>query len=128
MQITYHFANEDVSINVSEEWGAILLELARKEYNANRKETRRHTSLDGMVFEGKTLEAGADVLRDVLHQMDLIALQEAVASLPAEQRELVHEVFFDGRAVAEVARARGVTPQAVYGRLRRIYEGLKIYF
>jgi len=51
MKIKYHFNTETIEIEVSEEWGEILVELDRQEYNINHKETRRHTSLDAMKYE-----------------------------------------------------------------------------
>ena len=39
----------------SEEWGNVLIELDRREYNVNRRETRRHTSLDNGNADGEWL-------------------------------------------------------------------------
>lgn len=52
MKIKYEFTNETVEIEVDEEWGNILVDLNRQEYNINYKETRRHYSLDACQFEG----------------------------------------------------------------------------
>ena len=46
MKIKYEFANETVEVEVSEEWGSIVVDLDRQEYNANHRETRRHCSLE----------------------------------------------------------------------------------
>ena len=42
MKIKYAFADETVEIEVSEEWGNILIDLDRQEYNNDHAETRRH--------------------------------------------------------------------------------------
>ncbi len=56
MKITYKFATgEATTIEVTDEIGEILIDLDRKEYNVNHKETRRHTSLDGLNFEESCL-------------------------------------------------------------------------
>lgn len=51
MKIKYQFANESIEIEVSDDWGNILIGLDRLEYNVNQKETRRHVSLNGMDYE-----------------------------------------------------------------------------
>ncbi len=55
MKIKYQFADETVEIEVSEEWGNVLIELDRRERNSNRRETRRHTSLDNRNEDGEWL-------------------------------------------------------------------------
>ena len=52
MKIQYKFANESVEIEVSDEWGEILIDLDRQEYNNDHKETRRHYHLEGCAYEG----------------------------------------------------------------------------
>ena len=53
MKIQYKFANETVEIEVSDEWGEILIDLDRQEYNNDHKETRRHYHLEGCAYEGE---------------------------------------------------------------------------
>ena len=52
MKIRYSFVNETISIDVPDDWGEILIDLDRQEYNNDHKETRRHYSLEGKVYEG----------------------------------------------------------------------------
>ena len=42
MKIKYEFANEVIEIEVSDEWGMVILEMDRLDYNNDKKETRRH--------------------------------------------------------------------------------------
>ncbi|HWQ88665.1 MAG TPA: hypothetical protein VN374_01675 [Desulfitobacteriaceae bacterium] len=37
MKIKYEFANEIIEIEVAEEWGNLLIDLDRQEYNINQK-------------------------------------------------------------------------------------------
>jgi hypothetical protein len=46
MKVSYQFANESVEVEVEEAWGELLMDMDRKEYNNDHKETRRHASLD----------------------------------------------------------------------------------
>lgn len=44
MKIKYEFATETVEIEVTDAWGATIVDLDRQEYNIDNKETRRHCS------------------------------------------------------------------------------------
>ena len=53
MKITYKFVTGEVAeVEVPEEIGAVIVDLDRLEYNNDHKETRRHYSLEGKVYEG----------------------------------------------------------------------------
>ena len=52
MKIKYEFADGDVEVDVPNEWASILVELDRLERNNDKKERRRHYSLDACVYEG----------------------------------------------------------------------------
>ena len=64
MKYKYEFANENKSIEISEEWISVLEELDRLEYNNNHAETRRHVSLDdGEDGEWLSTERGEVYIR-----------------------------------------------------------------
>ena len=46
MKIEYKFVTGTVEVEVPDEWGTVLVDLDRQEYNNDHKETRRHCSLD----------------------------------------------------------------------------------
>ena len=126
MQIVYHFTDEDVSIEVPEEWGAILIAFDEAEARSNRAETRRHSSLEGMEHEGEWFAApNADVLEKILRRIDVEALHRALPMLTPTQRDLVRRVFFLGERPSEIAAAEGVDKSAITHRLKRIYCQLK---
>lgn len=50
MKIKYEFADGDVEVDVPNEWASILVELDRLERNNDKKERRRHYSLDACVY------------------------------------------------------------------------------
>lgn len=67
MKIKYQFADETVEIEVSEEWGNVLIEFDRRERNNNRRETRRHESCSGDNNKMNTLEdRKTDIEADIL--------------------------------------------------------------
>ena len=52
MKIKYAFQSGVVTeVEVSDEIGAVIIELDRQEYNVNHKETRRHCSLDAFNLD-----------------------------------------------------------------------------
>ena len=64
MKYKYEFANENKTIEISEEWISVLEELDRLEYNNNHAETRRHVSLDdGEDGEWLSTERGEVYIR-----------------------------------------------------------------
>ena len=128
MKIRYVFVNGEVSeIEVEEALGGLLLELDRQEVNNTRAETRRHISLSELSYEGSLFDAGIDVPEEVWARISAEALREALQKLPAAQRELIVQVYFQGRRPAEIARAEGVSRQSVSERLQRALKKLQKY-
>ena len=52
MKIKYEFVDGDVELEVSDEWASVLAELDRLERNNDKKEKRRHYSLEACKYEG----------------------------------------------------------------------------
>lgn len=128
MKIRYVFVNGEVSeIEVEEALGGLLLELDRQEANNTRSETRRHISLSELSYEGSLFDAGIDVPEAVWARISAEALREALQKLPAAQRELIVQVYFQGRRPAEIARTEGVSRQSVSERLQRALKKLQKY-
>ena len=94
MKIQYKFANESVEIEVSDEWGEILIDLDRQEYNSDHKETRRHYHLEGCAYEGDDFAVEDPALTQLLEDDGLLAkLPSAVTSLLPRQRRLINQVY-----------------------------------
>ena len=55
MKIKYKFATETVEIEVADDWGNLVIDLDRQEYNNDHTETRRHVSYDALDFDGDAL-------------------------------------------------------------------------
>ena len=68
MKIKYQFATETVEIEVSDDWGNLVIDLDRQEYNNDHKETRRHLSLDAAEFEGEVFAVEDPSLEITLEQ------------------------------------------------------------
>ena len=129
MKIKYQFVNETTEIEVSDEWGSVLLELDRQEYKNNRKETRRHNPLDVSIYENKKYAVddegllkilGRNVMEDMLYQ--------AIDTLTGEQKDLVQKIYFEDWSVNKYAEMLGVDASAVSHRIKRIKNKIKKFY
>lgn len=112
VKVRYEFITGEASeIEVDQDFGDLLVDFERQEYNNDHKETRRHVSLDGMDYEGEIFVSGADTESEVESREDISRLYYAMESLSPAQRELVLKVFFERVRIVDIARAE---------RLRRL--------
>jgi RNA polymerase sigma factor (sigma-70 family) len=127
VKVKYQFTNGDVSeVEVTDELGNILNEMDRDIANSDRRETRRHTSLDSMTFEGDIFaDAGVDIVAQFEAAVDIETLHDALHTLLPRQKELLKKIYFDGRTIASVAAEEGVTEGAIRDRLRKTHARIK---
>ncbi|MDO4564678.1 MAG: sigma factor-like helix-turn-helix DNA-binding protein [Clostridia bacterium] len=125
MKIQYNFENETVEIDITDEWGEILIDLDREEYNANHRETRRHASLDALNADENLFASDADVEKEALDRIERERLYAAIEQLQSRQRELVRRVYFGGEKLADIAREEGVSKAALTYRMSKIFATLK---
>ena len=125
MKVKYEFVIGAVEVEVTDDWGTILVDLDRQEYNVNHKETRRHCSLDAYNLDDALFPSDEDVLRDILTAEDNQRLFEAIAHLDGEQQELVRAIFFEKMSVSEYAKRHGITQPAASQRKKAVLKKLK---
>lgn len=123
----YHFSNgETISIDVSDDWGEILIDLDRQEYNNDHKETRRHYSLEGKVYEGMDYaveDPGLEAL--FAGPTDEERLRTAIQKLDPDQQAMIRAIYFEGVSVNDYAARMGVTQSAISHRLQTVRKKLK---
>ena len=72
LKVRYEFVNGEISeIEVDDNLGELLVDFDRQEYNNDHKETRRHTSLDGMEYEGEAFLSPENTEEQVLKRADM---------------------------------------------------------
>lgn len=125
MKIKYQFATETMEIEVSDDWGDVLVELDRQEYNVDHKETRRHASLEAFNLDGNLFPSATDVAGGVIGKEERERLYAAIAKLQPQQQELLRRVYFGGEALADIAREEGVSKMALTNRMKKIYAALQ---
>ena len=117
MKIKYEFANETVEVEVSEEWGSIVVDLDRQEYNANHRETRRHCSLEAYNLDDALIPSDENVEEDFLRKEQYARLYAA--------RYLVEQVYLRGRQITDIARDEGRHHSSIQETLNRALKNLK---
>ena len=110
MKIKYQFATETVEIEVDDDWGNLVIDLDRQEYNNDHKETRRHVSLDAALYEGEVF-ASEDA--DLERRVDRIDIQEAIAALTDHQQRIIIGHYYEGLTYVEIGRELGISEAAV---------------
>lgn len=127
MKITYKFVTGEVAeVEVSEEIGAVIVDLDRLEYNNDHKETRRHYSLEGKVYEGMDYaveDPGLEAL--FAGPTDEERLHAAIRQLSPDQKEMVRAIYFENMSINDYAARMGVTQSAISHRLQTVKKKLK---
>jgi len=126
--IRYEYVTgEAVELEVDASVGKIVIGIEKEQENRNRAETRRHLSIEGLEeeiflqFEDKE----KNVESEVFTKLSLQALGEALQHLNPDQRELVKRVYFNGQAMAQIAKEEGVSKMAITNRMKKIHRKLK---
>lgn len=127
MKIKYEFSTgEIVEVQVPDNVGEVCIDLDRAIYNSNRRETRRSNSVENLQEQGiHLIDHRADVVSVIEKLETNEILQNALAKLLPQQRELIKKVFFENRSIVSVAEELGITKQACNDRLNKIYQRMK---
>lgn len=99
-----------------------------EEYNAQlseRRETRRHQSLDLSTDNGFDIADDYCLEDEVINDLGKKRLREAIQNLLPSQRKLIRMVFWEWKEQKELAREQGVDPTAIRNRLNKIYKKIK---
>ena len=127
MIVTYRFVNgETMEIEASQEIGEALVDMDRRERNSNQTETRRHVSLDMLMWDYDAQFSTNQVLdQEVELQLEIEHLKAAIGTLPPRHQKLLSQVFHEGRSISSIAREEHVHESSVRERLMRIYKRMK---
>ena len=91
-----------------------------------RKETRRHQSLDLSLENGHEFVSEDPTPDEKLEKQEEIALlRQALSTLTEDQQWIVKEVYFKGRTLVDIAAELGVTHVAIINRLKKIHNKIK---
>ena len=90
-----------------------------------RKETRRHQSLEASMDKGFDIAEENDVAEQAIEKYESEELHKALEQLEPQQRWLINQIYFEGKTKVEIASELGVGESAIRSRLKKIYEKLK---
>lgn len=127
--IKYTINGKDIDVEVTQEFARAFEQLKEEEKNNERRETRRHLSLEALTEEGFQVEdPKADIEDQLYKKLENNALVTAIKSLDPNQKWLIEQVFFLNRTQQDIAEELGVNHTAVRNRLRKIYKKMKKFF
>lgn len=125
--IKYEFADGTASeIEVTEEIYAVHIEMANEEKRNNKRETRRHISLNYLNELGIDFESNAaDPLSALIRREDEKRIHKAIARLSDKQQKLLCAVLFEGKTITQTAKELGLNKSSISRQLQTIYKKLK---
>ena len=125
-KISYEINGTRVEVEVADEFAALYEQMDEEEKRVNRKETRRHQSLETLVEGGfQIADPDSDIEKTLIKQYDIDRLHRALAVLTDDQKWLVEQVFYYGRKQSEIAVELGVCKQALNNRITRVIKKIK---
>lgn len=128
-KIKYEINGTFVEIEVSDEFARQYEQIETEEKRVNRKETRRHQSLETLIESGfQIVDLESDIEEKAFQNDDIAQLYKAFAVLTEEQKWLIQQVFYYDRKQSEIAAELGIDPTAIRNRLRKIYDKIKKNF
>ena len=125
-KISYEINGALVEVEVTDEFAALYEQMDEEDKRVNRKETRRHQSLETLVEGGfQIADPDSDLEETLIKQYDIDRLHRALAVLTDDQKWLVEQVFYYGRKQSEIAAELGVCKQALNNRITRVIKKIK---
>lgn len=114
MQFTYKTATGNITIDVDEEWVAILQDCDREEYNNDHAETRRHYHFEACEYEGQDYADDDDAIERLLEaEAARSTVLPLLDKLTPAQRDVIDALFYKGLTAKEYANCRGISEAAV---------------
>lgn len=124
MKINYKDADgQIIELEVSDEVGTLYLEYLEAEKKNERRETRRHTSLENFTYEKKEFfDDGTDLLADL---MSSEAVRHAMSQLTERQQYLIQKCCIEGWSYTDLATLEGKNESAIRHAVNRAKTKLK---
>lgn len=126
-EINYKFVDGTTkTIEVSDDFYENYIVLEKETKSLERKETRRHTSLDFLKEQGIEFVDKTQDVEELLEKNDIqTRVKEAIKDLTTKQQDLVHRVFFYGEKPSDIAKELGINKSVISRQLQAIYSHLK---
>ena len=124
----YKFADgTESAVEVSDELYALLEKMDDRADLDNRRERRRHISMEYLVEKSVEPTVTEEYFADgLLENLEDESLYEGIAALLPTQQELLKRRFVIGMTVKDIAEQDGIKSCSVSKKFERIYR--KLYF
>lgn len=115
------FYDQTHEIEVTKEFYDKYQAILKDERRVERKETRRHTSLDNLTDKGFEFATPCiDPLAQAEQKELVSSVQHAILTLLPQQQKLIKQMFYENLSMTEIARLENVDPSAIRHRWGRI--------
>ena len=119
MIIKYEFLNgEKIEVEISDDLGNTILQIEKDTKNRDRRETRRHQSLNEL--QNEIQDKTVDIEEEILKRIDLDKLQKAIFKLKPSEQELLHKLYLDKhiRTQVQYSKLLGITENTVKQKVK----------
>ena len=125
--IIYRFSDGHYeNIEVTEEFAESYAKMEHREHLVNRKETRRHQSLDKSMEHGfDVADPNVNVFEQVERRLLSKHIHTALHKLTDKQRTVVSLYFFDGLNFREIGERLHIGTSAVFDHFQEAIKKLK---
>lgn len=126
-EINYKFCDgTKQTVKVSDEFYSVYEQMNNEEKSNNRKETRRHISMDYLNENNMQFSAPTSNLFDqLIASIDSEKLNNAISKLNPMQQTLLRRVYFFNETKASISRELGISKSAVTQQMKVILAHLK---
>ncbi|MDD3888738.1 MAG: sigma factor-like helix-turn-helix DNA-binding protein [Syntrophomonadaceae bacterium] len=123
MLINYKDAvGQSMVLDVSDEVGTFYLSSLEEEKRNERRETRRHTSIESFTYEDKRFfDDGTDSLADIIAS-DTVS--RPISHLTEHQQYLIRKCFLEGWSYTDLAALEGKDESAIRHAVNRAKQKL----
>ncbi len=124
MKINYKDADgRTLELEVTDEVGTFYLESVETEKRSDRRETRRHTSLETFSYEdARYFSDKCDLIENLIESE---VIRDAMSHLSQRQEYLIRKCCLEGWSFSELARQEGKDESAIRHAVSRAKEKLK---
>ena len=128
MKIKYEFITGEVQkVDIPDGLINVVMDMERQVHNNNRKERRRHNSLEEMEEHGFQFKSNDMEVTEVIEEILINeSLNKALGKLSFDERKLISLVFFQRKTIVSIAKERGVSEGNIRRILKLIYKEIRI--
>lgn len=135
MKITYYHNDETVVIDVDPEWGELVVSMHKAEHYDNLSRRKNCYSMDALEYEGAEygkedpgITSFGEDDPETIAQDELKRLDQGMAALNENQREIVYHHVVEGKTFDAIAAEKGVSKTAVYTSYMRALKKIRSFF